>query len=270
MSRFLPVVRMLLIVCLSVGGAFASAQDNAGGAGGQGPQRGRGQRGFDRMMGMVPLLRVEKVREELGVDGEQSKTLETVTVQINEDFGDEIRDYLASFRDLSPEERRARRQEGDGALAEIRNKINERLKGVLNADQFGRLKEIEVQRLVRTTGVGALTSEDIAAALDLNEDQKQQLRDQAADSRGRREALSLDDVRASVKEVLTPEQMTKLDTLIGAAFDLPQELLQRGRGRFGGGRGGQQGGQQGGRLGERRQRPAFEGEEPAAEESSPE
>jgi hypothetical protein len=174
---------------------------------------------------------------------------------------------MASFRDLSPEERRARRQEGDSAMAEIRNKVNERLQSVLNADQFKRLKEIDLQRLVRTAGVGALTSEDVAAALDLNEDQKLDLRDQAADARGQREALSLDDVKASVKDVLAPEQMTKLDTLFGAAFDLPEELLQRGRGRFGGGGG--RGGQQGGPQGNRRERPAFEGEEPAAGESNP-
>jgi hypothetical protein len=272
MSKSLFVVRWLLVLCLFVGGAIACAQEQdepgtpAGGPNDQDPQRGRGQRGVDRMLGMVPLLRVETVREEIGIDEEQSKTLETVTLQVREDFGAQIGEFLASLRDLSPEERRARRQEGDGRLSEIRAKVNERLQGVLDESQFRRLKEIEVQRLVRTTGVGALTSEDVAAALDLTENQKQQLRDQAADSRGQGEALSLDDVRAQVKEVLTPEQLGKLDTLFGAAFDLPGELLERGRGRFGGRRGGRDGG----RFGERRERPAPESEEPASGEPSPE
>lgn len=231
-----------------------------------GRQRARGPRSFDRALGMVPLLRVESVRQELGVDEQQSKTIETTTLQIREDFGQQIRDFMLSLRDLSPEQRRARRQEGEGQLAEIRAKVNERLQGVLNEGQFKRLKEIEVQRNVRSSGVGALTSGEIAAALDLTDEQKQQLRSEAQASPGRGEPLSLDDVRAKVKEVLTPDQMGKLDTLFGAAFDLPRELLERGRGRFAGGRSGDRQGE----FGQRRQRPAFEGEEPAASEAASE
>jgi hypothetical protein len=268
--------RLAAILSLVVGVAAVRAQEDATTpaepaaptvqSNDQAPQRGRGQQGFDRMLGVVPLLRIETVREELGVDEEQSKTLETVTLEIREDFGGQLRDFFMSLRDLSPEERRARRQEGDGKLAEIRAKIDERLQGVLNEGQFHRLKEIEVQRLVRTNGVGALTGGDLAAALDLTDEQKQQLRDQAEASRGPGEAISLDEVRAKVKEILTPDQMGKLDTLFGEAFDLPQELLQRGPGRFRGG----PGGQRDGRFDQRGQQPDSAGEVPAANEANPE
>lgn len=271
MSPRATILHVLAVLSLALGVAPLCAQESATEPASppaqsdqpdnQDQQRGRGERGMDRMLGMVPLLRVETVRQELGVNDEQSKSIETTSLQIREEFGQQIREFMQSFRDLSPEERRARRDESDGRLAEIRGKINERLRGDLDEKQFQRLQEIEVQRLVRTSGVGALTSDDLAASLDLTDEQKQQLREQGQAARDANEAISLEDVRAKVKDILTPDQMGKLETLFGAAFDLPREMLERGRGRFGGGRGGREGG-----LGIRRQRPAFEGEEPAATE----
>ncbi len=262
------IVRSLVLLCLLIGSPSLRAQENAEGSADR-PRAGNRQsnrrfQDVDRMLGMVPLLRVETVREELEVDDEQSKVLETVTVEIREDAGEKFRAFMQSFRDLSPEERRAGRRESNAEMSKIRSKANKRLKGVLSDTQFRRLEQIEVQRLVRTTGIGALSSQDIAAALDLTNDQKQQLRDQAEDSRGQGQSISLDDLRAQVKEVLTDEQMEKLDTLFGAEFDLPRELLERGRGRRTGG------GQRGNREGGRRARPALEGDQPAAEGENPE
>jgi len=191
----------------------------------------RPPRGANRMLGMMPLLRIETVREELGVDEEQSRALDTVSVEISNDFGEQITGILHAFRELRPEERRARRRENHEKVSGIRKKVNGRLRGVLGDNKFRRLKEIEVQRLVRTVGIGVLAGEDIAAALDLTDEQKQQLRDQADGSGERGKSVSLEEVRAQVKEVLTAEQSEKLDTLFGAEFDLPQELLERGRGR---------------------------------------
>ena len=262
------IVRSLVLLCLLIGSPSLRAQESAEGSADR-PRAGNRQsnrrfQDVDRMLGMVPLLRVETVREELEVDDEQSKVLETVTVEIREDAGEKIRAFMQSFRDLSPEERRAGRRESNAEMSKIRSKVNQRLKGVLSDRQFRRLEQIEVQRLVRTTGIGALSSRDIAAALDLTNDQKQQLRDQAEDSRGQGQSISLDDLRAQVKEVLTAEQMEKLDTLFGAAFDLPRELLERGRGRRTGG------GQRGDRERGRRARPALEGDQPAADGENPE
>lgn len=218
--------------------------------------RGRGgRRGGDRNLGLVPLLRLETIRQEIGVKDEQTKSIETTTLQIREEFGGQMQELLQSFRDLSPEERRARRDENDGRIAEMRGKINERLRGALDENQFKRLNEIEVQRQVRTNGIGALTDRDIAAALDLSDDQKNELRRQGGDAQEQREPLSLEDVRAKVKGVLSPEQMGKLDTLFGEAFDLPREMLERGRSRMGGG--GRRGGDGEGRR-RLRQRPDFE------------
>ena len=268
MTIYPLIVRSLLILCLLIGSPSLRAQDRAEGSADT-PRAGDRQpnrrfRESDRMLGMVPLLRIETVREELEVDDEQSRVLETFVVEISEDVGKQIRDLMQSFRDLSSEERRVRRREGNAETSQILAKVNERLKGVLSDMQFRRLKEIEVQRLVRTTGIGALASRDIAAALDLTDDQKQQLRDQAQDSRGQGRSISLDDVRAQVKEVLTAEQMEQLDTLFGAAFDLPRELLDRGRGRRSGGS------PRGNREGGRRARPASERDQPAADGSNPE
>ncbi len=255
------IVRSLVLFCLLIGNLSLRAQESAVEST-DAPRAERRQRGEDRMLGMIPLLRLETVHEELGIGDEQSETLETVTLEIREDFGEQIRGFWQSLRNLAPEERRAKRREGSEKMSGIRRKSNERVKGVLGEKKFRRLQEIEVQRLVRTTGIGALASQDIAAALDLTDQQKKQLRDQAEGSREQGEPISLDEVRAQVKEVLTAEQMAKLDTLFGAAFDLPQELLERGRGR-------RFGRQRGERSSGRRNRSAQEGDQPAAEGVNP-
>ena len=261
------IVRLSLLLCLLMGSPSLWAQESAEEpvdaprAGDQQPDRRF--RGEDRMLGMLPLLRVETVREELGVDDEQSKALETVTVEIREDFGGQIRGFLQGLHNLSPEQRRARRREGNEEMSRIRTKVGERLKGVLGEPKFRRLEEIEVQRLVRTSGISALASRDIAAALDLTGEQKKELRAQAEVSRGQGESISLDEVRAQVKEVLTAEQIEKLDTLFGAEFDLPQELLERRRGRL-------FGRQRRDPSGRRRGQSALEAEQPATDGANPE
>ncbi|TWU25849.1 hypothetical protein [Bythopirellula polymerisocia] len=191
---------------------------------------GRGRMG-KQALGMVPLLQVDSIRQELNVEGEQAAQLESFTLQIREDFAEEIRQILQSLREANPEERGQFREK----VGEIAQRINERLETVLNKDQSERLKQIDLQLGLRKNGpAAALTSNDIAMALDLTPDQKKQLRAKAREAQGRA-PQTLAEARQEVSEILTPEQLQKLENLLGAEFDLPAALLEKepGRGKRG-------------------------------------
>lgn len=192
---------------------------------------GRGRMG-KQALGMVPLLQVDSVKQELHVEGEQAAQLESFTLQVREDFAEEIRQLLQSLRSANPEERKQFREK----VGEIAQRINERLDTVLNKDQSDRLKQIDLQLGLRRNGpASALTSSDIAMALDLTPEQKKQLRVQGRETQ-RSEPKTLADARQEVSEILTPDQQAKLENLLGAEFDLPAALLEKDIGRGQGGR----------------------------------
>lgn len=203
--------------------------------------RGRGRFG-EQVLGYVPLLQVDSVRNELKLEGDQATQVETLTIKIREDFADDIRELTQSLRDADPADRQQFREK----MAEIAAKVNEQLGTVLNSEQTSRLRQINLQLGLRRNGAAeALSSADIAAALDLTAEQQEQLREQARASRRERgrEAKTLEEARQEANEVLTPEQQEKLTNLLGAEFDLPAAMLEGGRGRggFGGRRGGGEG-----------------------------
>lgn len=219
---------------------------------------GRGLRGGrfgNRMMGMVPLLQVDSVKRELKLDGDKATEVESFTVKIREDFADEIREVMETFRNADPQDRQQFREK----MAEVASRINERLTTILNEEQNARLRQINLQLGLRRDGVAqTLSSSDLAAALDLTPEQQEQLGEQARESRrGRgREARSLVEARDEASEILTPEQQEKLTNLLGTEFDLPAAMLEGGRGR--GGFGSRRGGGEGRRP--LRQRPETEQE----------
>lgn len=218
---------------------------------------GRGRFG-EQAMGFVPLLQIDSVKQELKLEGDQATQVDSLTIKIREDFAGEIRELMQSLRDADP----AQREQFRAKLAEMVNRVNERLGTVLNSEQTSRLRQINLQLGLRRDGAAAaLTSADIATALDLTAEQQQQLRDQAQESRRQRgrEAKSLEEARQEANALLTPEQQEKLTNLLGSEFDLPAAMLEGGRGR--GGFGGRRGGGEGRRN--LRQRPEMVEETPA-------
>jgi hypothetical protein len=210
--------------------------------GGRGFRGGGGGRFGNRMMGMVPLLQIDSVKKELKIEGDKATEVESFTIKVREDFADEVRGVMDSLRNAGPEDRQQFREK----MAEVANRINERLSTVLNEEQTSRLRQINLQLGLRRDGAAqALSSADIAAALDLTPEQQEQLREQARESRGGRgrAAKSLAEAREEANAVLTPEQQEKLTNLLGTEFDLPQAMLEGGRGRggFGGRRRGGEG-----------------------------
>ncbi len=210
-------------------------------------------------MGFVPLLQIDSVKKELKLEGDQATQVDSLTVNIREDFAAEIRDMMQSFRDADP----ADRQQFRDRMAEMAQRINERLSTVLNSEQTSRLRQINLQLGMRRDGAAsALSSSDIAAALDLTAEQQEQLREQAQTPGGRgRSAVTLAEAREEANALLSPDQQKKLVTLLGAEFDLPAAMLEGDRGR--GGLGGRRGGAEGRRP--LRQRPEMAEETESAE-----
>ncbi len=198
---------------------------------------GRGRFG-EQVMGYVPLLQIDSVKQELKLEGDQATQVDSLTIKIREDFAGEIRELMQSLRDADPDDRQQFREN----MAAIAARVNERLGTVLNPEQTSRLRQINLQLGLRRDGAAAaLSTADISAALDLTAEQQSQLRDQAQESRRQRgrEAKSLAEARQEANALLTPEQQEKLTNLLGAEFDLPAAMLEGGRGRagFGGRRG---------------------------------
>lgn len=180
----------------------------------------------NQFLGMVPLLQIDSVRRELQVDEEQATQIESFTVQIHEDFAEEIRFLLRSWRQGRVGERGQLREK----VAAIADRINKRLDEVLHEDQLNRLRQIDLQLDLQRQGAAErLTSSDLAAALDLTDEQQQQLRKQAESHRSSNEESprTLAQTRMEVSKILTTQQLEKLENLLGPEFDLSAAMLDR-------------------------------------------
>ena len=136
-------------------------------------------------------------------------------------------------------------------MAEMRKKAQAQseettkaIEGALTPQQFGRLKEIAIQR----AGTMALRDKGVQTALALTDEQKEkltkigqdaatkmrELRDEQ-DAQVRREKgqAMQKETEAATLAVLTDEQKAKFDKMKGAKLDIPAEELPRRGGRRG-------------------------------------
>jgi Spy/CpxP family protein refolding chaperone len=261
------------IAALAVMGMMASTSfaqpGGAGGRGGRGGFGGPGMgMGFQSPLGLASIPAVQK---ELSVTEEQAAKLKT----LNEEFRAEMAKGFEEFRNLSEEERTAKRDEIRAKSAENNKKVVEafepKLAAVLDAKQVERLKQIALQ----AAGSQAYSDPAVAKSLKLSKDQEEKIaaivKDFAAKQRelfpgrggagggggqgGGAEAFAkmreLGTERDKALEaVLTADQKDQLAKLKGKEFDMAQL-----RGGFGGpgGAGGPGGG--GGRPGGRTRPP---------------
>ncbi len=177
----------------------------------QGPGRGRG--GFDGAM----LLSQKSVQEELKLTDEQVKQLTEQAAKQRQSFGE--------LRDLSREERQKR-------MTESREQNRKMISTVLNEEQQKRLRQISLQ----LQGAQALTSPEVATALDLSDEQKKSVEEIQTASReetraafqggeGDRDAMrkKFQEARQAsndkLKAVLTAEQQAKWQEMLGEPFE---------------------------------------------------
>jgi hypothetical protein len=214
-----------------------------------GQQKGRGGRGGFGFGGgggsLVTLAANEAVQKDLGLSGDAAGKLSS----LREDYlAASQKEYQSAgvsfqgFQNLSNDERQKLQEK----MAEIGRKLsaefNPKLKGLVSADQFKRLEQIQLQANLRNQGPSALTGNEVASALNLTDDQKKKLNDLNTEfDRKQRELFSgggfdrdafakLRDERTSkTVEVLTADQKEKLNTLKGPAFDVSQIGFGGGR-----------------------------------------
>src|SRR5262249_13071776 len=137
----------------------------------------------------------------------------------------QMQDSFNGLRDLSEEERQARIDQMRTQMDTIRKDVESKLQKVLLPNQFDRLKQMDLQSRVQREGAAALTSGELADQLGLTDDQKEQIEQKAAqvqqDLQTKIRQARLD-ARNQLLDVLTPDQRTKLESLMGSQFDLPE------------------------------------------------
>lgn len=281
--KWTPRLMMLAVFVLSVAMVAGSAmaqpgggRGGRGGPGGGGP--GGGMRGGPGGMmgggmrggGVVGLLQNEVIQAELGISKETAEEAGSAAREVMRGAGGF--EAFRGLRDLSEEERRAKMEELRAKMQELGKDAEKKVAELIGMEKFGRLKEIELQ----LAGVQAIARPDVAAFLELTDEQKQELQDlrTASFEAGRSQMesvipggfgamrdMSEEERRAAFEKmrtlreesqkklekdvmgVLTDEQKAKLGKMMGEPFakiDEVKEQMSRGFGGRGG-RGGQAG-----------------------------
>lgn len=108
------------------------------------------------------------------------------------------------------------------AQDELNTEIDKRLGSLLTPQQQDRVKQVQMQMVIRNFGFGALALPELAKTLNLTEKQKDDLVDKQIEVQKELGEL-VKELRAeleerALKEVLTSEQKVKLDKLTGKSF----------------------------------------------------
>lgn len=186
--------------------------------------------------GNAGLLGMSEVRTELKVTDEQGGNIDKL---LEESRGKMPNLDFQALQALSEEERQKKTDEFRAQVGVILKETDEKLAGILNADQMKRLGELRLQR----EGVGALTQPDVVAALGISEEQQKQIKDiqdagmnqtgfdrQAFQNLSDEERQKLiagslarrEKTAADMMAVLTDEQRAKLTEMKGAEFKFPE------------------------------------------------
>lgn len=161
--------------------------------------------------------------------------------------GDRDRGGRRNFQDLSREERQERFEELRKRREEQTKQAETKLNEILLPHQVERLKQIQLQ----TRGIAALNDPEVAAKLEITEQQREEMQNVAREAgqavrgeirelaqEGDREALRdkmqelAQQTEAKVLAVLNDSQREQFAEMKGEPFEMPEEL-RRGRGRGG-------------------------------------
>ncbi len=182
------------------------------------------------LLDMLRVLQDAKVQQELQLKPEQSGRLRPLIGMLRERFGGEILKLIDQAASGQAATQEGDPQPGDEPPLDL-SAVNAQalLTDVLQDEQIQRLREILLQIKLRKAGApAALSSDELARALDLTREQQDELRERGREAAARTEEqmqAAMTEQRATVQDVLTPEQTEKLDVLLGEEFDLPSALL---------------------------------------------
>lgn len=241
MARIRLVLSLVALATVVMCAPNAMAQRPGGGGPGRGGFGG-GFGGFSPMM----LVGMEPIQKELGLKEDQVAKLKTL--------GEESRKEMQggggggqSFQNLSDDERRKLIEERTEAARKLNEKYKPKVAEILDAKQNERLKQIQLQ----VAGARIYQDPEVIKALDLSKEQQEKLAATNKEYEDKRNELFRaafgggagaggGDVREKgrelseandkkLAEVLSKDQVGKLEKLKGAKFDVAQL-----RGGFGG------------------------------------
>jgi len=138
------------------------------------------------MGGVSGLLRSGQVQEELKLTDDQKSELGELAQQ---QFA-EMRERFAGRRqenpeELSEDERQAQREKMMKEFQERAKIMEEKIRAILEPKQFKRVKQIELQQM----GAMAFTRPDVAQALKMTEEQKQEMKELFEDVQKKRQEI---------------------------------------------------------------------------------
>jgi Spy/CpxP family protein refolding chaperone len=203
-------MRRLAVLCLAVAVVALAAPDVRA----QG-RKGGGRFGRGGGFGPLALAATQKsVQEELKLSEEQVTKLK--------DAAEQQRGSFKGFKDLSKEERQQK-------AAERAKAADKALAGILNPNQYKRLKQISLQ----LRGADALADPTVAEAIKLSDDQKEKIKTIREEARNEMRTLFKSDDKEAARQkiadlrkatqhkvlgVLTDEQKTTWKEMTGAPF----------------------------------------------------
>ena len=230
---------VVIVACLMLGAAshVMAQPPQPGGEPGRGgpPAFGGpgGPGGFFGGGGVLGLVARDEVQQELQLVDEQKDKVRGIT----EGMRNKVREMFGQMRDLSDDERRAQFGEIRSKIEALGAETEKQLEKVLLPHQMDRLKQIDLQSKVQSRGASALTSGDVAKALNLTDEQREKLEKRAAEVQEELQTKIKQlqaDARKKMLDVLTPDQQAQLEKMMGQQFDLPeQNFRDRFRGRGG-------------------------------------
>jgi hypothetical protein len=236
----MKVTHQVAFIVALVAGTLAASTAQA--------QQGRGF-GFGRSMSsLMTLAANEAVQKDLGVGADVAGKLRTLSEDYRTASRKEFEALGIDFQainDLPEAERAAKRREVGEKLTAVAAKLdgefNPKLKEALSADQFKRLRQIQIQ----AAGIETFIDPDVAKELALTDEQRKKIADLRTEYERKQQDLprtegnfqerfaKIRELNAErdnkANELLTAEQKTKLTALKGNAFDVSQLRFGRGR-----------------------------------------
>ena len=199
-------------------------------------QPGRGPGGFGFGGGFdssLFLLRNDDVIKELEIVPEQQEKLQA----LGEKMRDEMREMFSGMRDLNEDERRERFAELREKMADMQAKMKEDVDDILLPQQKDRLAQIQFQSQMRRGGqTGSLTSDAVVEALDISEEQLEEMRKKQEEVREeltKKIQEATEEARKEILSVLSPAQRKKYEELMGQPFEFQRQGFGGDRGRGG-------------------------------------
>jgi hypothetical protein len=214
-------------------------QQGGGAFGGGGPGGPGGPGGFAGGMrggmggGPLDLLQREDVQKELRMTAAQIKELASLAQDSRSGLGEQLRERMGDFRDMSEEERREMFAELQETRQKQQEELREKAKTILNRNQQPRFAELEFQFALQR---GNLSEALSAAGVEVESDEAEKLQEAQqeaqADIRAKMAQLQLEANMAALESVM---DRAKIERLAGEPFTFEAAGGPGAFGRRGGG-----------------------------------